>query len=74
MTIEFYTKRVYGKPNLYIKDPKIAKTIKILTGKVTVDAYDLAALIALGHTVTESTSGEKVVLPKIETSLAYEKN
>lgn len=72
MRIEFYAKNVYGKTNLYIKDPKIAKLVKTLTGRITVDAYDLAALIELGHEVVEVT-GTPVALPSLEKSFHLNK-
>lgn len=62
MKIEFYAKDVYGKTNLYIKDSKVASLIRTLTGKKTVDSYDLAVLIELGHEVIEVT-GKTTVIP-----------
>lgn len=53
MRIEFYAKNVYGKTNLYIKNEEAASIVRTLTGKITVDAYELAALIKLGCEVVE---------------------
>lgn len=66
MTIEFYAKEVYGKTNLYIKDLEKASLIRTLTGKRTVDAYALAALIKLGHNVVE-VKEKSVSIPTIVT-------
>ena len=48
MTIEYIVKSVYGRDNIYIKDPTIARTISTLTNKKTIDQHDINALISLG--------------------------
>lgn len=53
MTIEYYKKDVYGVTLIYIKDPRIAMTIGMLTGKKTVSKFDIKALTDLGCTFTE---------------------
>lgn len=51
MTIEYYIKSVYGRDLIYIKDSFIRSTLQGLTGKKTLDSYDLTALENLGLTV-----------------------
>lgn len=50
MTIEYFKKSVYGNDMLYIKDAKQAETIRVLTGKKTIDARDIEMLSRLGIT------------------------
>lgn len=53
MNIEFYAKSNYGRINFYIKDEKVAKAISNLTGKKTIDEFDIKNLEELGFTFTE---------------------
>ena len=53
MTIEFYSKNVYGVPMKYIKDKKIAQSIKMITGTKTISLYQMQGLIGLGHSFVE---------------------
>lgn len=48
MTIEFYTKQVYGATKLYIADEDQAQIIKQLTGRITITTEDIEALQKLG--------------------------
>ena len=41
----------FGNQHEYIVDKDIAGYVQQLTGKKTVNSYDLAALKALGHTI-----------------------
>ena len=49
--IEYRTKNVYGRENMYITSDH-AKFVKIITGKETFDYNDMEALKALGFTFT----------------------
>ena len=53
MNIKFYAKSNYGRINFYIKDEKVAKVISNLTGKKTIDEFDIKNLEKLGFTFTE---------------------
>ena len=48
MTINFYTKNVYGNDLFYIADPKQAENIRKLTKRKTIDQSDMKALETLG--------------------------
>lgn len=50
--IVVYQQSVYGRTLMYVQDADIARNIVTLTGKLTVDMNDIAALRALGHTVS----------------------
>lgn len=53
MKIEYYRRDVYGQETLYIADGSAAAPIKTLTGKKTVNAADIGALVLLGHELAE---------------------
>ena len=48
MILETFTKCVYGTDLIYIKDETLRKAITGLTGKKTIDSYDIENLKALG--------------------------
>lgn len=52
MEINYFIKNVYGGELMYISDKTIANAVGRLTNKHTIDESDIAALEALGHTVT----------------------
>ena len=45
----------FGTNHEYIVDKDIAASVQQLTGKKTVNSYDLEALKALGHTINNSS-------------------
>lgn len=49
--IEYRTKNVYGRENMYIVSDH-AKFVKIISGKQTIDYNDMKALEDLGFTFT----------------------
>ena len=51
MNIVTTIRSVFGTDHEYIVDKDIAGYVQQLTGKKTVNSYDLAALKALGHTI-----------------------
>jgi len=51
MNIVTTIRSAFGNDYEYIVDKDIAANVQQLTGKKTVDSYDLAALKALGHTI-----------------------
>ena len=51
MNIVTTIRSAFGNDYEYIVDKDIAASVQQLTGKKTVDSYDLAALKALGHTI-----------------------
>lgn len=53
MQIPFFTKSVYGNEHKYVADPILAQAISALTGKRTIDARDVSALSALGHSFVQ---------------------
>lgn len=48
MTIEYYTKNVYGRDVLYMVDGTIAKSFHTMTGRKTLNADDIDFLGKLG--------------------------
>lgn len=50
--IEIYEKNVFGRTMMYVQNPETAKTIAVLTGKLTLDDKDIDALKKLGFAVT----------------------
>lgn len=52
MNITYYIKNVYGNDLMYVADPRIALIVRKLTGKQTINKYDIENLEALGHTFT----------------------
>ena len=46
----------FGNQHEYIVDKDIADSVQQLTGKKTVNSYDLAALKALGHTINNCST------------------
>lgn len=58
--IEYYRDRVYGVVKFYIKDPKIADAIRLLTSRVTLSTTDMSALETLGFKFQE------VLSPKLD--------
>jgi len=52
MNIMYFTRTVYGKVNIYVVGGE-GEEIEKLTGKKTVTARDLGALVNLGHTVEQ---------------------
>ncbi len=46
----------FGNQHEYIVDKDIAASVQQLTGKKTVNSYDLEALKALGHTINNCSS------------------
>lgn len=49
MEIEYYTKNVYGRDHMYVKDRKVAEAIESLTHKKTIDRHDMDAFKSIGH-------------------------
>jgi G:T-mismatch repair DNA endonuclease (very short patch repair protein) len=50
-TIYVHIKSNYGRDCYYINDPDVAKAVRVLTKKVTLDRHDIDALKQLGFTV-----------------------
>jgi len=55
MNIVTTIRSAFGTDHEYIVDKDIAASVQQLTGKKTVNSYDLAALKALGHTINNSS-------------------
>lgn len=47
--IEYYEQQHYGRTDRYVADPELARTIKMITGKNTLDDLAMKALEKLGH-------------------------
>ena len=58
MQIKYYKKNIYGVTLMYIHDRRLSMTIGMLTGKKTVDQFDLQSLEKLGHTCIEVLESE----------------
>ncbi len=48
ITIQIYIKNVYGKENIYMIESDASQSIRILTGKKTLDFHDITNLKKLG--------------------------
>lgn len=59
MTVEYYTKHVYGKPMHYINDLGTRQSVTQLTGKHTIDKKDMAALADLNIHCVEVLVGHE---------------
>lgn len=59
MTIEYYTKSVYGNDNMYVANEEIATYVSWLTNKKTISTSDMEALTKLGHNFTEVLAPKK---------------
>ena len=61
MEIHVITKNVYGSDLLYVKDPDAASYLRRLTGRKTLNRYDIYILRALGLKVTISSPAIEVL-------------
>lgn len=57
--IAYYKKSVYGKTLLYAKDKSVAKALEKLTGRRTLTAQNLNALLMLGFELEQVLEEDK---------------
>ena len=58
LTVRYFSRDVYGTTRLYVTDGEVSAALMALTRRRTIEARDLDALRALGHSV------ERVADPK----------
>lgn len=53
MTLQFYTKHVYGLPTMYLVDQNVAEAVRLFNNHKTMTDSDKKALEKLGFSFTE---------------------
>ncbi len=59
MIIEYYKKNVYGNSLYYVKNIEIRKAVSRITGKATIDRYNIDDFKYLGIEFVEVIEGQE---------------
>ena len=65
LTAFIRSKNNYGREDLYIVNEEVAKHVRQLTGKKTVDKHDLEALKQLGVKISTGIDGHGYHIPQL---------